>query len=121
MQAGVVGWNAIRVCNPTKQLIDWHSECRFVKQWVPELRDVSSEQIIKGESILGYPAPVVPFTERATWMTKPAVLQTQFSRSQGRYDGHLPQTWITQEGKSSTPQTAAEERSAKENADAQFI
>ena len=69
MQAGVVGWNAIRVYNPMKQLIDWDSECRFVKQWVPELRDVPIEHIIKGESIPRYPAPVVPFTERAKWMT----------------------------------------------------
>jgi deoxyribodipyrimidine photo-lyase len=69
MQAGVVGWNAIRVYNPTKQLIDWDSECLFVKQWVLELRDIPTEHIIKGESIPGYPAPVVPFTERAKWMT----------------------------------------------------
>ena len=68
MQAGVVGWNAIRVYNPTKQLTDWDSECRFVKQWVPELQDTTPEHIINAKSVSGYPGPVVPFTERAKWM-----------------------------------------------------
>ena len=69
MQAGVVGWNAIRVYNPTKQLTDWDSECRFVKQWVPELQDTTPEHIINAKSVSGYPEPVVPFTERAKWMS----------------------------------------------------
>ncbi len=69
MQAGVVGWNAIRVYNPTKQLADWDAEGRFVKRWVPELKGVPAEQIVRGEPLPDYPLPVVPFAERAKWMT----------------------------------------------------
>ena len=70
MQAGVVGWNAIRVYSPDKQLADWDPQCRFVKHWVPELRDLSSEPILNSEteSAFGYPARVVEFSSRARLM-----------------------------------------------------
>ncbi len=68
MQAGVVGWNAIRVYNPTKQLADWDANCQFVKQWVPELRAVSPETILQGEDLPHYPERVVPFAPRAKQM-----------------------------------------------------
>lgn len=69
MQAGVVGWNAIRVYNPTKQLTDWDFECRFVKQWLPELKMQAVERILSGEPLPSYPSPIVPFAERAKRMT----------------------------------------------------
>ena len=69
MQAGVVGWNAIRVYNPTKQLADWDAEGRFVKRWLPELKDAAAERIVRGELLSDYPPPVVPFAERAKHMT----------------------------------------------------
>ena len=69
MQAGVVGLNTIRVYNPTKQLTDWDADCRFVKQWIPELKDVPAEHILNGERLPGYPSPVVAFAERAKQMT----------------------------------------------------
>ncbi|MGL6096043.1 MAG: FAD-binding domain-containing protein [Fimbriiglobus sp.] len=69
MQAGVVGWNAIRVYNPAKQLADWDSDCRFVKTWLPELRTVPAELILGGGPRPGFPPPVVPFAERAKQMT----------------------------------------------------
>lgn len=69
MQAGVVGWNAIRVYNPAKQLADWDAECRFVKQWVPELKTLPAERIVNADELPGYPPPVVPFAERAKQMT----------------------------------------------------
>lgn len=69
MQAGVVGWNAIRVYNPAKQLADWDSNCKFVKAWLPELKELSAEQILKGELLPKYPAQVVVFAERAKQMT----------------------------------------------------
>jgi deoxyribodipyrimidine photo-lyase len=68
MQAGVVGWNAIRVYNPAKQLADWDAECRFVKRWVPELKPLPAERIVSGD-LTDYPPPVVPFAERAKQMT----------------------------------------------------
>jgi deoxyribodipyrimidine photo-lyase len=69
MQAGVVGWNAIRVYNPAKQLADWDAKCRFVKQWVPELKPLPVERIVSGDDLPGYPPPVVPFAERTKQMT----------------------------------------------------
>lgn len=69
MQAGVVGWNAIRVYNPAKQLADWDSSCKFVKAWLPELKELTAEQILKGELLPKYPAQVVVFAERAKQMT----------------------------------------------------
>jgi deoxyribodipyrimidine photo-lyase len=69
MQAGVVGWNAIRVYNPAKQLADWDADCRFLKRWVPELAGVAAERIVNGDKLPGYPPPAVPFAERAKQMT----------------------------------------------------
>ena len=71
MQAGVVGWNAIRVYNPSKQLADWDSQCRFVKRWLPELKDVSPETIVHstGQPLASYPAAIVEFATRARTMT----------------------------------------------------
>lgn len=69
MQAGVVGWNAIRVYNPAKQLADWDAECRFVKRWVPELKPLPVERIVNSDDLPDYPPPVVPFAERAKVMT----------------------------------------------------
>ena len=69
MQAGVVGWNAIRVYNPAKQLADWDPNCRFVKRWVPELHSVSVDNILVGENSTGYVPPVVSFAPRAKKMT----------------------------------------------------
>lgn len=69
MQAGVVGWNAIRVYNPTKQLADWDPDCRFVRRWLPELRDQPAGRIQSGEPLPDYPQPVVPFAARARQMT----------------------------------------------------
>jgi deoxyribodipyrimidine photo-lyase len=69
MQAGVVGWNAIRVYNPAKQLADWDADCKFVKRWLPELKSLTAEQILNDELLPGYPSRIVPFTERAKKMT----------------------------------------------------
>jgi deoxyribodipyrimidine photo-lyase len=70
MQAGVVGWNAIRVYNPTKQLTDWDSNCTFVRRWLPELKDEPAQSIIHSDRqpIAGYPAPIVDFAKRTQQM-----------------------------------------------------
>ncbi len=72
MQAGVVGWNAVRVYNPQKQLLDWDADGRFVKRWLAELRPLPAGRIVHaaGEPLPGYPPPAVPFAERAKWMTE---------------------------------------------------
>lgn len=69
MQAGVIGWNAIRVYNPAKQLADWDGNCKFVKRWIPELKEQTAEQILNGELLPTYPSQIVPFAERAKQMT----------------------------------------------------
>ena len=71
MQAGVVGWNPVRVYSPAKQLADWDEHCKFVKAWLPELRAFDALQIQNHteEPLPGYPPPVVPFVERTRWMT----------------------------------------------------
>ncbi len=68
MQAGVVGWNAVRIYNPAKQLADWDAGARFVRRWVSELARVPAERIGRGEDLAPYPPPVVPFADRAKRM-----------------------------------------------------
>mgnify|MGYP005846432765 FL=1 len=45
MQAGTSGPNSVRVYNPVKQSQDHDPEGVFIKQWVPELRNIPAEQI----------------------------------------------------------------------------
>lgn len=40
MQSGVTGINAVRMYNPIKQSTDQDPEARFIRRYVPELRDV---------------------------------------------------------------------------------
>jgi deoxyribodipyrimidine photo-lyase len=70
MQAGITGINAIRVYSPAKQLLDQDADCRFVKRWVPELRNFKTVQIAHAEEIKleGYPKPVVSLKEQAKKM-----------------------------------------------------
>lgn len=60
MQAAVTGNNQIRIYNPIKQSSENDSDARFIKQWVPELRDVASEKIHLLEALPStYVRPVV--------------------------------------------------------------
>ena len=61
MQAAIVGINTIRVYSPLKQLMDQDPECQFIKRWVPELRNFSTEQIACHETMAlpNYPAAIV--------------------------------------------------------------
>lgn len=75
MQAGVVGINTIRIYSPQKQLRDHDPDCRFVKKWIPELRDVPAEAIRAAEipetgSAKAYPAPIVDYSSSVKHMRR---------------------------------------------------
>ncbi len=68
MQAGVTGINTIRVYSPHKQILDQDPYCVFIKKWIPELQELTIEQIQNYNknslNILTdgkYPDPVVDF------------------------------------------------------------
>lgn len=72
MQAGVVGINTIRVYSPSKQLIDQDPDCTFIRKWIPELSDRSTEEILDYNNLLAqlepYPSPVVDFKSKSATM-----------------------------------------------------
>ena len=71
MQAGVVGINTLRVYSPHKQLLDQDPETRFVREWVPELREFAPADIAAYETrTLGdYPAPIADIRANAREVT----------------------------------------------------
>ncbi|MEE3003176.1 MAG: deoxyribodipyrimidine photo-lyase [Pseudomonadota bacterium] len=63
MQSGTTGINSIRIYNPIKQGVDNDPNGVFIREWIPELRDVPDEFIhtpwLYTASPLNYPAPIV--------------------------------------------------------------
>ena len=60
MQASVTGNNQIRIYNPLKQSLENDPHGTFIKQWVPELRDVDAGRIHALEGLPSrYPRPIV--------------------------------------------------------------
>jgi deoxyribodipyrimidine photo-lyase len=78
MQAGVTGINTIRIYNPIKQALEHDPEARFIKQWVPELRDLPTAYALQPWTIspieqlayhfvpgTNYPLPIVDIKKTA--------------------------------------------------------
>jgi deoxyribodipyrimidine photo-lyase len=68
MQAGVTGINTIRVYSPHKQLNDQDPDCKFVREWIPELSVLTNEQILDYPTLHlsdltngKYPSPILDF------------------------------------------------------------
>ncbi len=63
MQSGTTGINSIRIYNPIKQSIDQDPNGEFIKRWIPELENVSDENIhtpwLEKHNAVDYPNPIV--------------------------------------------------------------
>ena len=70
MQAGVIGFNTLRVYSPAKQFLDHDPDALFVKRWVPELTDRTSAEIanLSGNEIPQYTSEVISLKDRAKEM-----------------------------------------------------
>lgn len=73
MQSGVTGINTIRIYSSVKQSRDHDPDGAFIRQWLPELRDVPlpflHETWLMPEPPAGYPAPIVDL-KAATLLAK---------------------------------------------------
>ena len=67
MQAGVTGFNTLRVYSPMKQFMDQDPEAKFVKKWVPELADRTSVEIARASEMRfpEYSSALVSLSERS--------------------------------------------------------
>ncbi len=67
MQAGVTGFNTLRVYSPMKQFLDQDPDAKFVKRWVPELSDRTSVEIARASEMRfpEYSSSLVGLSERS--------------------------------------------------------
>ena len=63
MQSGTTGMNAIRIYNPIKQSMDQDPDGKFIRKWVPELKDIPTQFIhqpwLFENDNESYPKPIV--------------------------------------------------------------
>jgi len=74
MQAGVTGTNTIRIYSPTKQTLDKDPKLKFIRTWIPELREYNNTEIFqfKNTTFRDYPKPIIDF-EKDSKFTKEQV------------------------------------------------
>ncbi|GAB5552809.1 MAG: deoxyribodipyrimidine photo-lyase [Saprospiraceae bacterium] len=102
MQAGLSGYHTLRVYNPTTQSERHDAEGTFVREWVPELKEVPSPQIFEPWKMsmmeqqfyacqIGqdYPKPIVNFKE----MTKLNRDRYWSFRQRPEVVAYLPKLW----------------------------
>jgi deoxyribodipyrimidine photo-lyase len=69
MQSGVTGINAVRIYNPVKQSLEHDPEGRFIRRYLPELRDLPVEALHQpwrtASPPQAYPSPVVDHEQAA--------------------------------------------------------
>jgi deoxyribodipyrimidine photo-lyase len=69
MQSGVTGINAVRIYNPVKQSLDHDSEGKFIRRYLPELRDLPVAALHEPWRLdtppRDYPPPVVEHEQAA--------------------------------------------------------
>lgn len=68
MQSGVTGINTLRMYNPMKQGEDHDPEGVFMKHWLPEVKEWSTDELhhpwkVTGDRRNGYPEPIVDHKE----------------------------------------------------------
>jgi deoxyribodipyrimidine photo-lyase len=70
MQAGVIGFNTLRVYSPVKQFLDHDSDAKFVKRWLPELNGRTPAEIANSSEIKfpEYRTELIPLKDRAKEM-----------------------------------------------------
>jgi deoxyribodipyrimidine photo-lyase len=89
MQAGVTGFNTIRIYNPIKQAIDHDARGHFVRKYVPELADCPLPELFepwKSTETFAYPASIVD-VEQANRIARDmlwGLKQTQDSKIQAK-------------------------------------
>jgi deoxyribodipyrimidine photo-lyase len=86
MQSGTSGINALRVYDPTKQAVEQDPEGTFIRQWIPELRDVPTALIHQPQlSGADYPPQIVDHASAA----RRATAEVQRIRRRAQLEGRL--------------------------------